>query len=409
MTTSLSQHLPVPDVQGLTLNEICPSCGANHVRPFFRTQPMPVHSVLLLETHEEAMNYPKGDIVLCFCDSCGFVYNAAFDGSLQEYSEKYEATQSCSPTFSAFARQQAEDLIARYDLHGKRIIEIGCGQGEFISELCELGGNTGIGFDPAYRPAPLPAALEGRLRFVSDFYSELYADISADLVCCKMTLEHIDQTAAFVSTVRRALDHQPDAVVFFQVPNAATVFKDVAYWDVYYEHCSYFTPGSLARLFRHCGFEVLDLRTVYDDQYITIETRPSRQPSQAPHPAEEPVKGVAQMVELFVTGYNEQIAAWTDTVRSLIHSGKRLVVWGGSSKGVTFLNTLQLYEEVPYVVDINPKKQGTYMAGTGQETILPEQLKSYGPDAVVIMNPIYREEITRDLHSMGLYPEILTV
>ena len=89
-------------------------------------------------------------IALAFRPACGFISNVAFDPSLQEYSSGYEATQSFSPTFNAFAHRLARQLVDQYDLHGKEIIEIGCGQGEFLTTLCELGDNRGVGFDPAY-------------------------------------------------------------------------------------------------------------------------------------------------------------------------------------------------------------------------------------------------------------------
>ena len=35
-------------------------------------------------------------------------------------------------------------------LRGKDIIEIGCGKGEFLLLLCEMGNNRGTGFDPGF-------------------------------------------------------------------------------------------------------------------------------------------------------------------------------------------------------------------------------------------------------------------
>nr|MBP9503044.1 hypothetical protein [Promineifilum sp.] len=83
---------------------------------------------------------------------------------------------------------------------------------------------------------------------------------------------------------------------------------------------------------------------------------------------------------------------------------------GGGSKGVAFLTTLgQTLADIACAVDINPIKTGTFMAGTGQEIVAPLFLKTYRPDVVIIMNPVYREEISRDLEAMGLSPEIRTL
>ncbi|HEX9438451.1 MAG TPA: SAM-dependent methyltransferase, partial [Roseiflexaceae bacterium] len=110
---------------------------------FFELQQVPAHSVLLMPTRENALGYPKGDIRLGFCDTCGFISNVAFDPGLNEYSSRYEETQGFSATFNAFARNLAAGLIERYDLHGKDLIEIGCGKGEFLTLLCEMGDNRG--------------------------------------------------------------------------------------------------------------------------------------------------------------------------------------------------------------------------------------------------------------------------
>jgi SAM-dependent methyltransferase len=255
-------------------NYNCPSCDAVGMSIFYELQSVPLHSVLLLSTRQKALDYPTGDIALGFCPICGFISNVAFDSSLQEYSSGYEATQAFSPTFSAFAHRLAERLIDQYDLRGKDIIEIGCGQGEFLTMLCELGGNRGVGFDPAYVGPRTESQAQNRITFIKDFYSERYADYRGDFVCCKMTLEHIQRPADFVSTVRRSLGDQSDTIVFFQVPDVLRILRERAFWDIYYEHCSYFSLGSLARLFRKCGFDVIRLAKEYDGQYLMIEARP---------------------------------------------------------------------------------------------------------------------------------------
>jgi hypothetical protein len=87
---------------------------------------------------------------------------------------------------------------------------------------------------------------------------------------------------------------------------------------------------------------------------------------------------------------------------------RKIVLWGGGSKGVAFLTTLGLsLDDVAYVVDINPIKSGTFMATTGQEIVTPDFLQIYRPDDVILMNPIYRQEIQRILEGMGLAPEVI--
>ena len=80
------------------------------------------------------------------------------------------------------------------------------------------------------------------------------------------------------------------------------------------------------------------------------------------------------------------------------------VVWGAGSKGVTFLNLMNATDVITHVVDINPRKQGMFVAGTGQPIIGPEQLTEVKPDLVLIMNPLYKDEIANQVRSLGLNP-----
>lgn len=391
------------------VNCACPNCASIGMAVFYEIRQVPVHSVLLLSTREEAVNYPKGDISLAFCPTCGFIANIAFDPSKHEYSDKYEETQGFSSTFNAFHRRLADQLIARYDLHGKDIIEIGCGKGEFLTLLCEMGDNRGVGFDPAYISERNQSAARERITFIKDFYSEQYAHYQGDFVCCKMTLEHIPNPADFVGIVRRSIGERLDTTVFFQIPEVRRVLRDVGFWDIYYEHCSYFSKGSLARLFRRCGFDVIDLWTDYDDQYLMIEARPRRGEPTPPLAQEHDLEALTHDVARFAEHVQPMLERWKGYLEELNQQRQRVVLWGSGSKGVAFLTTLGIREAIAYTVDINPYKHGMYMAGTGQQIVAPAFLRDYRPDVVIIMNPIYRQEIQRDLNAMGLSPTLVAV
>lgn len=388
----------------------CPSCGRTGLYVFSQVERAPVHSVLLVRSREQALAFSRGDIHLAHCPYCGFITNAAFDGSLQNYSAEYEETQGFSSTFNVFHRRLAGDLIERFDLRDRTVIEIGCGKGEFISMLCEMGGNSGYGFDPAYRPERNRSEARERITFIRDFYSEKYASIAADFVCCKMTLEHIPDVGQFISLVRRSIGDRTDTIVFFQVPEVLRVLREFAFWDIYYEHCSYFSSGSLARLFRKSGFHVRDVWTDYDDQYLMITATPAIHTDDVvPHPAEKDLDDVAQAVLDYSMLSRRSIENWQASLAQLKAAGQKVVLWGGGSKAVAFLTTLGIRDEVAYAVDINPYKHGTFLAGTGHEIVSPAFLAEYRPDVVIAMNPIYIDELRADLVRMQLTPQVVAV
>jgi len=392
---------------GFSAQKTCPSCSCKNTSMFHRVDQVPVHSVLLMTSRDMALNYPKGDIALALCGGCGFIWNTAFDARLLEYSTQYEETQAFSPTFATFHQQLAASLIERYDLRKKVVLEIGCGKGDFISLLCQMGENSGIGFDPAYISTRNASPAKDRVTFVQDFYSEKHGPCGADFVCCKMTLEHIPDTARFVAMVRQAVGDRPETVVFFQVPDTKRILREVAFWDIYYEHCSYFGAGSLARMFRGCGFDIINVYTEYADQYLMLEARPGNETHRRPLAAEENVASLAKDVKHFCREYQRKVESWTRVIQEGRKKALRMVVWGSGSKGVSFLTTLGIRDEIEYVVDINPHKHGKYMPGTGQQIVPPTFLQEYRPDRVIVMNSIYQDEIARALREMGLSPELL--
>lgn len=390
------------------IHQPCPACGSSPMRGFYAVRGVPAHSVLRLESREEALAYPKGDVHLAFCWQCGFITNVAFDPSLNAYSERYEETQAFSSTFNAFNRRLADYLINRYDLRGKTILEIGCGKGDFLALLCELGENRGIGFDPAFIPERAPGIKRGQVTYVADFYSEQYSDIEADFYVCKMTLEHIQPVADFVGMVRKAIGERHDAVVFFQIPEATRILQKLAFWDVYYEHCSYFTPGSLGRLFRRSGFNVLDLWADFDNQYLMIEALPWVGGAQMPSlPQEDDLGALIPLTAYFSQMVPQVLQHWRNRLREYHQNHRRVVLWGGGSKAVAFLTTLGLEDEIAYVVDVNPYKENTFIAGSGHWITTPEHLSVEPPDMVIVMNPVYMGEIEAMLAARNLNPVLV--
>ena len=356
-------------------NQTCPSCSTGGLSIIYEVSQVPVHSVILHHTREEATAYPTGDIDLGYCQACGFVTNTAFDPSVQEYDAEYESTQAFSPTFNAFHRTLATDLIERFDLRGKQVVEIGCGQGEFLKMLCEIGGNSGVGFDPAYIGPPSIQESSYNITFIPDFYSEKYTDFKGDFFCCKMTLEHIHQTRQFITTVRQAIGQQANTVVFFQVPNARYVFGDLAFWDIYYEHCSYFTIGSLARLFRAAGFEVMDLWSGYDDQYIMIEAKPSTSTAGQALPQEERVEDFGREIERFTELTRKKSRPGRNFSAPPRHRSQcGFMGWRLQMRRLPHHGGL-LLDQIELAVDVNPRKNNTYLAGTGQKWS-PRDLKT---------------------------------
>jgi SAM-dependent methyltransferase len=380
----------------------CPLCASAALSVFFEMAEAPVHIGLQWPSAEAARACPKGEIELAFCRECGFIANLAFDPRRLEYAPEYDNTLHFSPLYQEYAYATAERLIRRYGLSGKEILEIGCGRGEFLSLLCALGNNRGVGFDPGCGGGERRAAGGGEVSFVNDFYSERHAGCGGDLVCCRYVLEHVPDPVELLATVRRAIADRREAVVYFEVPNAAFILRDLSVWDIIYEHCSYFSRESLANLFTRCGFEVLELAETYGGQLLAIEARPGHGAVWA-----EETRGDELAVAAFPALCRKKLGQWQRRLERMERTGRRVALWGAGAKGVSFLNMLPAHGAVHYAVDVNPRKQGKFIAGTGQRIRAPAFLSEDRPDVVIVVNPLYQDEIRRITAGLGVAPLFL--
>ncbi|WP_319525815.1 class I SAM-dependent methyltransferase [uncultured Desulfosarcina sp.] len=384
----------------------CPNCNKNHVEGFFRIDNAPIFSVVTLKTREEALAVPRKDIELAFCNDCGFIFNRLYDTSIDYFSMGYEDQQGHSKTFMQYLTRISHHLIGRYNIKNQTIVEIGCGKGDFLNLINTLSGGVGIGIDPAYA--------DGRqenpnLTFYKEQYSLKHGEIASRLVCCRHTLEHIHQTKAFMTLIRDSFGSVHRPLIFFEVPQISRILDDFAFWDIYYEHCSYFSAGSLARLFRSTGFKILDLRFDYDDQYLLIEAVAAEETTPVTFDIEESIAEQKQRVDAFRMKINEQLGFWRNRLQEIKDQGKRAMVWGGGSKAVGFLTNFADIGLFEFVVDINPYMENNFIPGIGSQYVQPGFLKEYQPDVVIIMNGIYKDEISQTMNEMGVFPNVYTL
>jgi SAM-dependent methyltransferase len=389
------------------IDGLCPSCGSEALQLFYSVDNIPVNSCLVVESREAGRAFPRGDLRIAVCGACGYITNTAFDLKRLRYDPAYEETQTFSATFSAFEDELIEQLLIDHDLFGKTVVEIGCGKGTFLARMAELGRIRGIGIDPTSVHERLAGVAADNVTFLNEFYGEKHASIAADFIACRHALEHIPDVAGFLQTIRKAVGNRPTPI-FFELPEMRRILRDTAYWDIYFEHCGYFTPGSLARAFEAQRFDVTDVRLGYDDQYLMLEAKTAERPGPRYSMSLDQPADILRDVETFERSVGETLAAWREYFERAGRLGKRIAIWGSGSKCVAFLTTLKVDAEIACVTDVNPYRHGKFLIGTGKEIVAPERLRSERPDEVIVMNSIYRDEVAAQLESLGIVTCVIT-
>lgn len=376
----------------------CPVCGSDAPEGFLRRGGVPAHQNLVMRDPGAALAAERGDLDLACCPRCGFVFNRAFDPARLSYGADYDNTQTCSPSFRGHVEGLVRHLVDERGVRGCRIVEVGCGQGDFLVRLVQAAGEgaTGVGFDPAYTGPD--TVLDGRVRFERRFYGPECADVPADVVVCRHVIEHVPRPVELLRSVRAALEGAGRARVYFETPTVEWILRHRVVWDFFYEHCSYFSAASLSTAFQAAGFAVDEVREVFGGQYLWIEgSAGGPAPEVEMRPGEVPglARAFSQAEPRIRGSLRAQVERWA--------ADGGVALWGAGAKGATLAALMDPDRRlVRCVVDLNPQKQGRYLPATGHPIVDYRALAGLGVRTAVLMNPNYRAENERLLREAGL-------
>ena len=271
------------------------------------------------------------------------------------------------------------------------IVDVGCGQGEFLTYLAKAGpadeGPSLFGFDPAWRGEDGQGPAGGRVYRRLFDETEALDGAPADLIVSRHVIEHIPDPVAFLTTLRRCAG--PQTRLAIETPDIDWILRTGAFHDFFYEHCSLFSLPALDRALARAGFVATRLERVFDQQYLWAEARPIEAEAAAPADAYQ--------------------AHWQAVVARAAAAGP-VVVWGAGAKGANFLQMFDAdASRIAAVVDINPAKQDRHLGGSGHKVVSPEAAGAIAPATVLVMNPMYEQEIRDHIRRLGWPAEIVVV
>lgn len=376
-------------------NRTCPGCGAAALASAVTIPRQPVILNYRFASPEEAAEVPLRTIELRECGECGLVFNAAFEPDLVPYDAAYENRQSHSEAFAAHTAKVAKVIGALMDSPRPRIIEVGCGKGQFLRQLVESIGGEGVGFDTSYEGPPH----DGNLAFHTEYLDASGVPGRFDAVVCRHVIEHVPQIGPFLKELAAIARACGEPFVFLETPRLEWILQQKSGWDFFYEHCNYFTESALASLCVQAGFRVLGQYPVFGCQYQLLVLKLS-QPEAAKESAHGSIEAIQNIHEVSLP----RLARLIETEGQ----GDFWVIWGAGAKGVCLANRLPA-GKLRSLIDTNPAKQGFFVPGTRIPIVAPSRDSLAGISLVVIANPSYEGEIQAALQQFCYHGRILTL
>ncbi|MHB8519332.1 MAG: class I SAM-dependent methyltransferase [Limisphaerales bacterium] len=335
------------------------------------------------------------------CGQCGLVFNASFDAASIPYDEAYENRQCFSPTFNRYLQKLAAGLIARHRLRKGRILEVGCGKGDFLKLICRLASAGGVGYDTTFdekldRP-------DGRTRFYRRYVSARDITTRFDAILCRHVVEHVPQIGRFLRELHAIAVAGGDPVTVIETPSFEWVVEHVSFWDVFYEHCNYFSLPTLAFLAGRAGFKVLRQGVTFGGQYQVLELRRAQPSHAAPVPPGIPGPASLERFAVASTSAREALGARLTEARA----GRGWAIWGAGAKGVALVSQLA-FPSPRFLVDANPAKQGGFVPGSNVPIVSPADPRVLEVPVILVANPNYLAEIRTGLAARGFRNRLLS-
>ena len=378
------------------IKKCCPICGKKFFQLITHRKEISPYQNKLFDDKQSALSCEKRTMEMVICENCGFVFNREFDTELDLYDKNYNNSQNASEIFSEYVDEKVRYLIENFvGSNTRKIVEIGCGrEAKFLYDCYQYINNTDIqfvGYDPSF------VACEG-LTDINFMVFKKYYDITtsenleADIIISRHVIEHVDEPLFLLKALSGLNSNNEKAIAYVETPDVTWILKNNVIFDFPYEHCSLFSPESLAYAMKESGLVLFDLKLTFNNQYICSYFTNSCGGGKAidiKYNTEE----LIELAEKYRKNEDEVLFYLGELLKKCKTKGK-IALWGAGAKANVMLNLLDKDALlVDYVIDINQHKQGKYISGTGHEISSKDVLDDNELRTIIVMNRNYYDEI----------------
>lgn len=330
---------------------------------------MPKAAQFLPDEHQLAQDSGI-DLDILQCPACGLVQTG--NEPVPYYREVIRAA-AFSEEMKAFRREQFAAFVRKHALHGKKLIEIGCGRGEYLSLFREAGVEA---YGLEYAEESVGHCTGQGLRVTCGFVDRpdhALEHAPFDAFAVLNFLEHWPDPNASLSGIARNLSD--GAVGLVEVPSFDMILKKNLFTEFISDHIFYFTRETLETLLRLNGFEVLECSEVWYGYILSAVVR-KRKPCD---------------VSEFDNTRQHLKAELGEFIRQ--HAERGVAIWGAGHQALAAIALLELAGKVEYVVDSAPFKQNRYTPASHIPIVAPEHLDAHPVGAIIVMAASYSDEV----------------
>lgn len=388
----------------VTRKTACRLCGSTTLEQVLPIKPSPIGDAFVTaERKSEPQDLYPLDCYLCL--ACGHLQNLDVvdpDVLFRDYTYRTSVSLGLVEHFKRYAHSVVEGLSIP---KGSLVVEMGSNDGSLLKAFKNEGMRM-QGIDPARNIAA--AATQDGVPTIPDFFTSRLAEKirdeqgSAALFCANNVFAHIDNMADVVKGIRLLLTG--DGAFVFEVSYIVDMIDNMVFDTIYHEHVSHHALIPLETFLNEHDMSLFHVeRTSTKGGSIRAFAQPKstgkrpRSDAYLKLVAEEERRGITKP-KIYRDWFDaiehrkRAVLAYLDHARS---EGKVIAAYGASTTTTTLLYHFELENQIKFIADDNPLKQGRFSPGAHIPVLPSSELATEKPDVVVILAWIYAEPILK--------------
>ena len=349
-------------------------------------------------------NEHKSPLRVYVCEKCFLVQLKDFE-SPKSLFQNYSYFSSYSDSWLQHAKKYVEMMITLFSIDKtKLVIEIASNDG-YLLQFFKKYKIPVLGIEPAKNIAVI--AEKKGIDTISKFFGEKLANElfnenkSADLIIGNNVLAHVPDLNDFIKGLKILL--KKDGIITLEFPHLLQLIKMNQFDTIYHEHYSYFSLTSLVRIFSSHDFDIFDVQElsthggslrIFVQHSNNLERKISTNIIKLLDKEKKFGLENIETYKNFKINVEKIKSELKQFVKKSIEKNQKIVCYGAAAKGNTLLNYCKIQKnQIDYVVDKNPYKQGLFLPGTHIPIESPEKIFETKPDYILILPWNIKEEI----------------
>ena len=346
---------------------------------------------------------PKTSIVLCMCQQCGLIQLKETTNCEELYEYEYGYRSGISNTMRSHLKCYKEEICSIVNLkEGDTIVDIGSND----STMLQYYGNKyrRIGVDPTgkqfkqyYGEVELLPTYFTRDNFLNTFGN----DVQCKMVSSISMFYDLPNPVQFAKDIYSILEK--DGIWTCEQSYLLTMLRTNSIDTICHEHLEYYALHQVKEISDRAGFKIIDVK-FNDCNGGSFRVYFAKKESEVYQENTELINQILKdedeygimntcVYSDFMKSCDTQVKYLKDFIENLNSNGKKVYVYGASTKGNCLLQYADLGEnQMKYAVERNPKKVGK-MTSTGIEIISEETMRENPPDYLLVLPWHFKTEI----------------